>query len=226
MKDKTTLLNWILAISLSIILFSCHKEPTKFQWQPAISAPKFYPVAGLADFGNAGHRSGTAFDNGWGDQYGGVVSGSKYKEVPKEVYISYFSVVDGLEYSGKVQLPYDRLLQLFREQTVEKNPTIRLKVGMAPGGWIRVWFYSSKDGNIEIAKAQLKGIREDPTVGIALRSKTFEYWGGTYTYWQHHGIPYEAWANNEKEYTLYFDLEKSNKTQIGMSYVSLDGTYY
>ncbi len=36
MKDKTILLNWILAISLSIILFSCHKEPTKFQWQPAI----------------------------------------------------------------------------------------------------------------------------------------------------------------------------------------------
>jgi hypothetical protein len=44
-----------MTISLTslFLLFSCQR--TKFQWQPGISAPKYYPVGGVVDFGNAGH---------------------------------------------------------------------------------------------------------------------------------------------------------------------------
>jgi hypothetical protein len=106
MKDKITLLIWTLAISLSTTLISCYKEPNKFQWQHGISAPKFYPIGGVSvDFNVAGNGSLTNFDNGWGDQYGSVVSGDKYKEVPKEVHIKYYSTVDNLEYKGTVNLP-------------------------------------------------------------------------------------------------------------------------
>lgn len=240
MKDKITLLIWILTISLSTTLLSCRKEPNKFQWQPGISAPKFYPVGGVSvDFNVAGNGSLTNFDNGWGNQYGSVVSGDKYKEVPKEVHIKYYSAVDNLEYKGTVNLPQEKLLALFQKYNKQYSEQHKGKdtigfmssiiVGMAPGGWVRVWYTTSdfdKFENIEVAKTRLKGI-EDPTIEDNFRYKTGDYWTKYKNYWQHHGIPYQAWANNEKEY--YYDMKfvSPNKdSKLDRSYiVSSDGWY-
>lgn len=178
------------------------------------------------DFGNAGHGSLTNFDNGWGDQYGSVVSGDKIKKMPKEVYIHYISAVDNLEYNGKVILPQEKILKLFREYNVDDDNWAHLVVGMAPGGWIRVWF-TKVNVQIEVAKAKLKG-KEDKTIGSGFRYKKSEYWNKYKIYWQHHGIPYSAWANNEKEYDIIFDFNKPNpKNQVtDPEYSSLDGTSY
>lgn len=232
MKDSRIIHNWMLmTISLTslFMLFSCQR--TKFQWEPGISAPRNYPVAGYVDFGNAGHGSNTSFQNGWGNTYGAVSSGDIYKEAPKEVYINYYSVVDGKNFEGKVLLPQERIRSLFEKYNLDKEDNLgNLVVGMAPGGWIRVWFQTIDEKandlvNIEVAKAQLKGYK-DNSVGIGLKTKNFETWGNTYLYWQHHGIPYEAWANNEKEYDMYFDFNKPNKREIQFSYISSDGTFY
>lgn len=75
-------LHWIKIILISLFVISCGKEKktdevltTKFGWEPGISAPKYYPVGDVkVDFGNAGHGSLTNFDNGWGNEYGGVDS--------------------------------------------------------------------------------------------------------------------------------------------------------
>lgn len=222
MKENLTVLNWLFTISLSILLFSCQK--TKYPWQPGISAPKYYPVAGNISFSNAGHGSNTSFDNGWGSEYGAVVSGDKYKEIPKDVYIDYYSVVDGKDFKGDVHLNQQEILKLFRKYKINDDNFAHLVVGMAPGGWIRVWF-KTIDEQVEVAKAQLKGYKNND-VGIGLKTKDFETWGNTFIYWQYHGIPYEAWAENEKEYDLYFDFSNSNHQEIGFSYVSSDGTYY
>ena len=232
MKDSRIIHNWMLmTISLTslFMLFSCQR--TKFQWEPGISAPRNYPVAGYVDFGNAGHGSNTSFQNGWGNTYGAVSSGDIYKEAPKEVYINYYSVVDGKNFEGKVLLPQERIRRLFEKYNLDKKEKSsgNLVVGMAPGGWIRVWFHTIDEKandlvNIEVAKAQLKGYK-DNSVGIGLKTKNFETWGNTYLYWQHHGIPYEAWANNEKEYDMYFDLFTPNHDEVEYSYVSEDGTF-
>lgn len=223
-KEFHTLPHNLLLISLSLLLFSCQKK--KYPWQPGISAPRYYPVAGTVDFGNAGNGSNTSFANGWGDQYGSVVSGDQLKEVPKQVYIDYYSVVDGKGFRGKVVLPHDRILELFKQYNVRQDYWAHLVVGMAPGGWIRIWF-TTIDAQIEVAKAQLKAYKDD-TVGEGLKNKTYKEWGSTYTYWQHHGIPYSAWANNEKEYDIIFDFNKPNpKNQVtDPEYSSLDGTSY
>lgn len=207
---------------LSLFLSSCQK--TKYQWQPGISAPKYYPVAGNISFENAGHGSNTSFANGWGNEYGGVVSGEKYKEIPKEVFINYYSVVDGKDFRGKVLLDQKKILNLFRKYNINDDKFAHLVVGMAPGGWIRVWF-TTVDEQIEVAKAKLKGyINND--IGVGLKTKNFKTWGSTYTYWKHHGIPYEAWANNEKEYDIIFDFDKPNHRKVNFGYVSKDGTIY
>lgn len=217
------LLRLMLMIFLNTLLLSCKK--TKYPWQPGISAPKYYPVAGVRiDFGSAGHGSLTSFDNGWGNEYGGVVSGAKYKEIPKEVHIHYNNGAENYTYEGKVLLPQEKILNLFRENKIDDKNFAHLVVGMAPGGWIRVWF-KTINKQIEVAKAQLKG-HYDETADERYKVKNFENWGKYYVYWQHHWIPYEAWANNEKEYDLYFDFNKPNEREVGFSYVSEDGTFY
>ena len=128
-------------------------------------------------------------------------------------------------------LPQEHIRSLFEKYKLDKKDNLGyLVVGMAPNGWIRVWFQTIDKKandlvNIEVAKAQLRGYR-DNSVGIGLKTKNFETWGNTYLYWQHHGIPYEAWANNEKEYDMYFDFNKPNKREIQFSYISSDGTFY
>lgn len=225
---QSLLLTIISLISL-FMLFSCHK--TKFQWEPGISAPKYYPVAGNVNFGNAGHGSNTAFDNGWEDTYGAVSSGDRYKEAPKEVYINYYSVVDSKNFEGIVKLPQEKIRYLFEKYNLDRKYNLgHLVVGMAPGGWIKVWFQTLDEKandlvSVEVVKAQLKGFKND-SVGIGLKTKNFKTWGNTYTYWQLHGIPYEAWAENEKEYDIYFDFYTSNHEEVGYGYVSKDGTYY
>lgn len=212
-------------IFLSTLLLSCQKN--KYPWEPGISAPKYYPVGDVKiNFGNAGHGSLTNFDNGWGNEYGGVVSGEKFKDIPKDVYIHYISAAENLQYNGKVQLPQEKIARLFQEYNINNKNSAHLVVGMAPGGWIRVWF-TTIDKQIEVAKAKLKGTR-DNSLGEGFRYKKSEYWKKYKDYWQHHGIPYEAWANNEKEYDMYFDFNKPNpKNEVtDPQYSSLDGTLY
>lgn len=218
-------------ICSSLVFFSC-LEKTQYHWEAGISAPKYYPVAGNVNFGYAAFGSNTAFDNGWGDTYASIVSGDKYKKIPKKVFIEYYSVVDSKDFQGDVDLPQEKLKELFQKYDNDKSFLVKLVVGMAPGGWIRVWFQTldrKKDEyvSIEVAKAQLKGFKNQ-IVGIGLKTKDFKTWGNTHTYWQHHGIPYEAWAENEKEYDLFFDFQKPNlKNEVtDPQYSSLDGTFY
>ncbi len=214
---------------------SCKNEPTlknKFWWEAGISAPKYYPIGdSKVDFGNAGNSSTTNFDNGWGEMYGAVVS-DKYKTLPKQVEIQYYSAAENLKFEGVVKLPQEKLLELFKSYCKNKETDEgHLVVGMAPGGWIRVWAYFStmENGyydNIEIASAQLKG-SEDSTIGEGFRWKKDPYWTRYKTYWKHFGTPYEAWAENEKSYTLFLNLNNPNPAyHVASQFSSMDGTVY
>lgn len=226
----------ILTISVTVWLSSCvNKLNNKFWWEAGISAPKYYPVGDAkVDLEYSGNSSLTNFDNGWGDSYGSIVSGNKYKDLPRRATIQYGSAVENLTYQGTIPLPYDTILALFKKYCKDKeNDKGYLIVGMAPGGWIRVWAYFSTmengkhDDEIEIIKAQLKG-KEDSTMGDGFRYKKSDYWRKYKTYWKHFGIPYDAWAENEKEYDLYFDFNKPNPNYdvFDVLYSSLDGTVY
>ena len=215
------------------ILISCNNIPAnKFSWEAGISAPKYYLIGGAkVDLEYAGYGTLANIDNGWGFNYGGIVSGEKYKDLPKNAHIEYCSAVDNLIYEGNVALPYDKILALFKKYCPDKeNDTAVLIVGMAPGGWIRVWFQSlnvlERYHIIEITKAQLKG-KKDLTLNPEFINKTLPYWDNYKTYWNHFGIPLEVWAENEKEYDIYFNLSKPNPFhRVFAEYSSLDGTSY
>ncbi|MCU7617714.1 DUF2931 family protein [Chryseobacterium sp. PBS4-4] len=226
-KENTARLFWLLMISLSF-LQSCNKK--KYRWEPGISAPKYYPVGDIrVSFGNAGNGSTINIDPGWGETYGSVV-GEKWKNVPREVLIHYASCAENYTYEGKVLLPQEKIRDLFNEYNLDDEDNLgHLVVGMASGGWIRVWFQAldqkaNEYVNIEVVKAKLNG-SYDNTANERYKVKNFENWGKYYTYWQNHGIPYEAWANNEKVYDMYFDFNKPNKREIEFSYTTQDGTF-
>ncbi|WP_165764586.1 DUF2931 family protein [Flavobacterium cyanobacteriorum] len=203
----------------------------KFMWEAGISAPKYYPVGDCSvDLQYSGNGSLTNFDNGWGSGYGTVVSGDRYKNLPSSATIRYYSAVENLKFEGTVLLPYNKIFILFKKYCLDKENDIgHIIVGMAPGGWIRVWaqFISSDDIIlVEIAKAQLKGEVANP--GNDFEYKEGEYWYKFKTYWGHFGIPYEVWAENEKEYDIYFDFNSPNPEfdVFDVLYSSLDGTVY
>ncbi|MCD0478612.1 DUF2931 family protein [Chryseobacterium sp. LC2016-29] len=229
MKDNPIVLNWLcMILFLSILMSSCQK--TKYQWEAGISAPKYYPISDVrVGFENAGNGSLTSLDPGWGQTYGAVV-GEKWKNIPKEVSIHYNSGAENYTYEGKVLLPQEKIRDLFNEYNLDdEDNSGHLVVGMAPGGWIRVWFQTIDHKaddlvNIEVAKVKLRGSYNN-TADERYKVKNFENWGKYYSYWQHHGIPYEAWENNEKEYDMYFDFNNPNKRKVEFSYTSQDGTF-
>jgi hypothetical protein len=218
---------------LTFFLTSCQYDgipKDRFNWDAAYSAPKYYPIGGArVDFGNAGMSSITNFDNGWGDNYGAVSSAEKYKKLPTEVFITYVSAVENMTFEGTVTLPYKKIEKLFNQYIKnKKTESAKLLVGMAPGGWIRVWAYFHTDNgvtdNIEILKTQLKGF-VDPSINEEFTNKNDPYWEKWNTYWNHFGIPYEVWENNEKEYNLFFNFFNPNPDyEIIYQYSSKDGT--
>ena len=228
----------LLAISFCLVFaISCQNKKeaipeNKFWWEAGISAPKYYPISdSKVDFGLAGNSCLTNFDNGWGQNYAAIVSANIYKSIPDQVAIQYYSAVEVLKFEGIVKLPREKILALFKKycKNREKDEGY-LVVGMAPGGWVRVWvhFSTMKNAyfdNIEIAKTQLKGF-EDKSISQEFREKNLPYWDKYKTYWEHFGTPYEAWAENEKKYTLLLNLNKPNnpKYNVASQYYSLDGT--
>ncbi|WP_336690301.1 MULTISPECIES: DUF2931 family protein [unclassified Chryseobacterium] len=259
----STLRNYLKKIQLSLIsllLLACKDQQEKkekqadlYNWSANISAPKFYPAAGSVDFEYAGASTHTTIEPGWGDTAGNYISGDKYKPVPEKVSIEYATATDSLSYKGTLQLPKEKILAIFREQSHPKQITKTIKkqievfprekednaienipkpsnyfeliVGMAPGGWIRVWIRGNGDfDKVEIMKAKLPSYK-DPNLNKHFGN--LENWGNSTPYWQYHGIPYDAWANNEKEYNYGFKfVSKNNETKLDRSYVvSSDGWY-
>jgi hypothetical protein len=219
---------------LNITFSACNNIPDdKFQWEVGISAPKYYPV-GLVqvDLEYAGNSSITNFDNGWGSSYGAVVTGEKYKKLPKTATIEYVSAFDNLVYQGTITLPYEKISALFKQYCPDKeNDLAEILVGMAPGGWITIWFQSvnvlSEHHIIEVTKAQLK-VKQDLTLNPDFVKITDSYWDKYKTYWNHFGAPLEVWAENEAEFDISFILDKPNTgfTVSNAFYSSFDGTVY
>ena len=193
-----TMKNLFILLILVFLFSSCNNIPkNKFWWEAGISAPKYYLIGGAkVDLEYAGYGTLANIDNGWGDNYGAIGSIEKYKDLPKNAHIEYCSAVENLIFEGTVALPYDKILALFKKYCPDKeNDTAVLIVGMAPGGWIRVWFQSlnvlERYHIIEITKAQLKG-KQDLTLNPEFINKTQPYWDNYKTYWNHFGIPLEV----------------------------------
>ncbi len=131
----------------------------KFDWQASESAPFNY--ASYLIGGSLAYHDGSGglsvpdhrrVDGGWGRGVSGHVVGPDRKPLPNRLAISFFSYTENQFYQGIFELPYDKILRLFKEgyyspskanwKTESDNGRTTYStviVGVAPGGAVAVW---------------------------------------------------------------------------------------
>jgi hypothetical protein len=151
MKAKLNLLK-LLLISL-FILSGCGnmftKNKTKFHWLAQESAPQEFPMRIIdGTFYYHGQNFGlyvpmaASISKGWGVGSSTHVVGEDFKPLPDRLDIRFYSFWENQLYQGNFDLPYEKILALFKEGVArdKEYPTFRyIVVGVAPGGAVAVW---------------------------------------------------------------------------------------
>jgi hypothetical protein len=132
---------------------------TKFDWEATWNATKLYPmelISGAFIFPGEGAkvlRSGSAHDD-WGSEGSISVGNTRPKPVPIGLYIHWYSYTEDKFYKGSFDLPYDKILTLFREGfnmfRAKKHTTYSdIVAGLAPDGTVGIWL-SGKGRQVEV----------------------------------------------------------------------------
>lgn len=151
MKVKTLLSSGLTG--LFIFLTGCggamSKNATEFYWNATESAPAHYPmeiIRGTFYYKGQDHGlyipSGGTLYAGWGVANSAHVTGQRNKPLPDRVEIIFYSYTEKQFYKGNFELPYERILSMFRQANAEepKDPYYNgIMVGIAPGGAVSVW---------------------------------------------------------------------------------------
>lgn len=122
----------------------------KFDWNASESAPKKNPmsiVSGDLHYhdgsGSLYVPNGSDISNGWGLGISSHVTGEQYKPLPNKLTLTFFSYLENQFYQGRFDLPYDKILSMFKTgyATPEGKHTTydTVIVGVAPGGAVAVW---------------------------------------------------------------------------------------
>lgn len=183
---------WSITIVTLTILFTgqciaMSKNATKFKWEATESAPQHYPMeiirGTLIYHGEAEQGlyipSGGTLSSGWGDPISSHSTGSEPKPLPDRLKIYFFSYAEKQFYKGEFDLPYEKILALFRDGT-EVNPHVypngstgpaytRIMVGIAPGGVVAVWLTAPR--TVEVFFGQAQKVDLDPSAAFSLPFK-------------------------------------------------------
>lgn len=137
----------------------------KYDWSATLSAPEEYPIEVykgeiIADDFSQFLRGFGTIDKGWGENGPMVVIGPDYKKLPDSLTITWRSLIEQKNYSGKWALPKDQIAQFFKTGFI--NPDNNKKetynsfiIGLAPRGKVIVWLSgSSKQLEVASFKAQ------------------------------------------------------------------------
>ena len=146
-----------------------NKNDTKFEWDATESAPLYYPmeiIQGTFIYQGEAERglyipSGGTLSSGWGHPISSHVVGEKSKPLPDRLHIVFFSYAEKQFYKGAFELPYEKILALFREGIA--NPVVypggheiplysRIMVGIAPGGAVAVWVIGQRYTEVFLVK--------------------------------------------------------------------------
>jgi hypothetical protein len=143
----------------------------RFDWSPGVGAANFYPMELYRCSYSYPNGEGVApaspsLDHGnWGEENGSSVVGQRMKPIPVALDIAWLSYTENKFYKGHFNLPYDKILQLFKQgykdlllqdsgglalQQMEYNSII---AGLAPGGVVVVWV-SGGPFTVEAARFQ------------------------------------------------------------------------
>ncbi len=178
MKVKTLLTSGLT--SFCLLLTSCggamSKNATEFDWHATEAAPRHYPmeiIQGTFFYKDQDHGlyipSGGTLHAGWGVKNSHHVTGPDKKPLPDRVDVVFYSYTEKQFYRGRFDLPYEKILSLFRQAYIDEpsKPYYRaIMIGIAPGGAVSVWLKGSR--TTEVFFGQAEKIDVDPSNGFNL----------------------------------------------------------
>ena len=127
----------------------------KYEWLSTEGAPAKYPMQILRgnyllqDEETLGIAKGSFLVGDWG-QLGSVsIVGDKYKALPKQLKLTWFSFTESKFFSGVADLPIDKINNLFKEEFLspinDKKTIFRyIILGLVPNGKVVVWALGDK----------------------------------------------------------------------------------
>ena len=217
----------VAAIIVSLIFFSStgyctmfSKNKTRFDWLTSASAPEKYPMKIISgtfyyhnEKGGLYIPDAASLNAGWGTIGNTHVVGEDFKALPDRLDIRFFSYAENKMYHGSFDLPYEKILALFKAgvESDKETPTFRyLIAGIAPGGTVAVWASGPKQEQREVffGKAEpYDGVftnsignevdNREEYVRLALEhSLTPEQIADI----KKNGIPFDLWSNYRKQY--------------------------
>ncbi|UUA75098.1 DUF2931 family protein [Cellvibrio sp. QJXJ] len=183
MKFKTLLSSGLTG--LFIFLTGCgsamSKNPTTFDWLATESAPSHYPMkiiqGDLFYHGQGGSRyipSGGTLRAGWGSSISTHIGGDELYPLPDRLSIVFFSLTENQFYQGEFDLPYEKILALFREGIIadKKSPYYRkVMVGVAPGGVVSVWLTGNRTKEVFFGQAEKIDLSYGRATGLPFDGK-------------------------------------------------------
>jgi hypothetical protein len=251
--------HWLLRILLFTILFTGHgttmsADTTKFEWKASESAPKNFPMqiirGNLHYHGDASGDglyvpNGVVISHGWGRMRSSHITGPDLKPLPDKLDITFFSYMEDTFYQGSFDLPYDKILRLFRDgearpkkkdrQGKDMKNDYRIIVGVAPGGTVAVWV--TDEGSKEVFFGQAKKVELDFSKAIEMPvakrtwyvNKNLEHAvpPDVLASIRKNGIPFQQWANYRTQYQWVPTFAVSHPpTEIGIGTFSAEGRHY
>lgn len=214
-------------ISITSLLFSVtgctttmSNNDTKFNWKATESGPEKYLMQIIdgtfryhGDPGGDGLYvpSGAALYEGWGIMRSSHNVGPDLKPLPDKLDITYFSFTENKFYQGSFDLPYEKILSLFRvgvKQNKEDPTYQRIMVGVAPGGAVAVWLLGNGIKEVFFGQAQEADIDWEKSMEIDLEDRAefvreeIEDIVGPEVLAdiQKNGIPFDQWARFRTQY--------------------------
>lgn len=212
------------------------KNKTKFHWLAQESAPKnFYMRIINGNFGYHNQDEGlyipTAAKIGyrWGEGESVHVVGDDVKTLPDRLDIRFYSFWENKLYQGNFDLPYDKILALFKEgvEINKENPTFRyIIVGVAPGGAVAVWVSGRETREVFFGQAVPYEADIYTPLGNLIENRK-EYAESylqdlppeVYQKIKNEGVPFGLWENYRKRFSWSFASTPSrNISSFGTSF--------
>ena len=197
------------------------KNKTKFDWVAQESAPREFPmrvIDGTFYYHKEDHGlyvpTAASITPGWGSGRSTHVVGEQFKPLPDRVDIRFYSFWENKLYHGSFDLPYDKILALFKEG-VAKNKDYPIfngiVVGMAPGGAVAVWVAGRENREVFFgyAKPYEAEIRDPMGSPIDDRQEYAESYlqdlpPDMYARIKKEGVPFGIWEKYRKPYPWSF----------------------
>lgn len=237
MKAKITLIK--LSLIALLILTGCGnmftKNKTKFDWLAKESAPREYPmrvIDGTFYYHKEDHGlyvpTAASITPGWGSGRSTHVVGEQFKPLPDRVDIRFYSFWENKLYHGSFDLPYEKILALFKEGVArnKEHPIFgSIVVGMAPGGAVAVWVVGRERREVFFGYAEPYEAEMRDPMGTPINN-TQEYAERNlkylppdiYTKVKKEGVPFGIWEKYRKTFPWSFSSTPNN--QLGSFVVS------